>query len=335
MASLCIVTKLTNIRSLIDIYSSPEPSEPLTSLKTILMNYASLLHHTRTTHSELSAVLKGDETPSRATAALLFAKQLCVATLHPRFLLFVPPLLVHLPAFLASRLGLRLLYKGEEETKSQYQIFPGGFALGLVYVLLGRRLSKVLATSHVEISGMPRLEAAVSFLRAIFANSGNTARGKAKAGLGTLAVVYAVGFALTKWHRALVTSEPFSFIFRYYILMTISELQTVRGDRHFLRVELTDIFRYKRLITSWKLMMAIALPQTSEVSVYNLAGYLNIPQPAANPYIQSRARQSTLMPSVSYVAPWRLMRHLLSARRQALSSVKEFAATRDRAWLAV
>lgn len=110
---------------------------------------------------------------------------------------------------MAARLGVQLLYKGEEETKAQYQIFPGGFTLGLVYTLLGWRLSKALAIRHVEITGAPKLEAVVKFVRALFAKSGVPIVDKAKSGLSTLAVIYALGFVFTRWHRMLRTCEPF------------------------------------------------------------------------------------------------------------------------------
>lgn len=61
---------------------------------------------------------------------------------------------------------------------------------------------------------------------------------------------------------------------------------------------------------------------------------LQIPAPAVNPYIQSRA-QPGAKSADRRVPFWRVMGHLLAARREAVSSVKGFVVARDKTWLAV
>lgn len=173
------------------------------------MKYASLLHHTRTSHAELSDVLGGHTAPSAVVSTILFIRQLLTTTLHPRFLFFIPPLLVHLPAFAFAKVGLRLLYKsGEEETKSQIQVVTGGFALATVYTLLGVKLSRAISNAHVEVFGLPKVEAVLKLItHTLLMNSGNQNLDKVKRTFGTIAVICLLGFTFNKWHKALITCK--------------------------------------------------------------------------------------------------------------------------------
>ena len=78
--------------------------------------------------------------------------------LHPKFILFLPTLVVHIPAYILSNLAARLLATPDlPETIALLKVVGGGFGIGVGYtcatVALVRTLSRLgLGTTYYNIS---------------------------------------------------------------------------------------------------------------------------------------------------------------------------------------
>lgn len=89
------------------------------------------------THSAVSASLfyeHSDTVPTVLQTLRVLILRLILAFLDPRFILFVPALVLHLPVYGSSLLASRLLANRKlPETISQYKVIFGGAAMGAVY----------------------------------------------------------------------------------------------------------------------------------------------------------------------------------------------------------
>ncbi|KDQ23397.1 hypothetical protein PLEOSDRAFT_1049000 [Pleurotus ostreatus PC15] len=130
----------------VDMFSKPAHLQA----RDTFVRYYSLLHYTRLSHASLDHLypLSNNNThssplPSPVYAATIFLKQLLNTFLHPRALCFLPPFLVHRPAYIFGTLAARFLAKREEEEgQTQFKAIFGGFGSGLSYGLVTWRLSK-------------------------------------------------------------------------------------------------------------------------------------------------------------------------------------------------
>ncbi|EPQ51328.1 glycerol-3-phosphate 1-acyltransferase [Gloeophyllum trabeum ATCC 11539] len=124
---------------------------PTTQIKQALLKYYSLLHYTGLDHTTLSSILPSpspgtDErapllpanTPGTSlvtarSALRIFVCNALVTFLYPRFILFLPPFVVHIPAYVMGKLAARFLATpGEEEGIAQYKTIVGGEVLGTI-----------------------------------------------------------------------------------------------------------------------------------------------------------------------------------------------------------
>lgn len=113
---------------------------------------------------------------------------------------------------------------------------------------------------------------------------------------------------------------------------------------------LTDSYRFKRLLASFKLLLGILTPQSGSLTGEELLPYTIPYVPPPNPYIKRRegTPAPTPTPSPPPVAPRRLIRALLDARGEATRAMWSFmidskyqsesglvSTTRDEVWLQV
>lgn len=124
--------------SLADLFCTPSPSPSLSKVKADLLKYYTLLKSSRLDNASLSQLPLPQtldpsvpvRLPSRLrTVWVLFIDTVACMIRLPFFLL---PLLVHIPAYLAGRMGARLV-EDEEETMAQNKIVFGLLSLALIY----------------------------------------------------------------------------------------------------------------------------------------------------------------------------------------------------------
>ncbi|KAF7792664.1 hypothetical protein EIP86_003761 [Pleurotus ostreatoroseus] len=145
------------------LVASPKPS----ALPT-LVDYYALLQRTGLTHHILASVLPSRSgtlanDPTRLTAIFLFLRHFLMTILHPSTLLFLPPLLIHLPGYITAALGDRFLVTpGEEEGRTQARAVCGGLGYGLVAAGVGQKVARKMgqwcaSSAYVEkmVSSMP------------------------------------------------------------------------------------------------------------------------------------------------------------------------------------
>ncbi|KAF5374167.1 hypothetical protein D9615_008902 [Tricholomella constricta] len=172
--------------------SPPTVNTHLTSAKTALTKYYALLHYTHIEHSALNTLLPMTRTGSPAPWLLLRALLHLPAALIS-LLLFAPPMMFHIPAYVAGSLARRLIVpKGETEAEAQFKAVVGGLGLG-VGVGSAMGVMKRLGRSGLLWD---------LFLGAM----GEPGEG-VKRIVGVLGGAYSGVYLLVKWHNALVYSN--------------------------------------------------------------------------------------------------------------------------------
>lgn len=145
----------------------------------------------------------------------IFIRQLFTTVLHPRFVLFLPTFILHLPGYATALLAHRLLAKtDEEETHAQFKAVFGGLGATAVYVgvtrLVVRRLVAntpgVLANLKAPAFLVPAASSVWAAGRWLFAG-GSDLSGRARAALGVFGIFYATSFILSHWHNYWVACE--------------------------------------------------------------------------------------------------------------------------------
>lgn len=160
------------------------------SARQTLVRYYALLQHTGISHTSLEYVLPPGNSlgyhPTRRTALLTLLRNLSIAILSPRFILFIPPLILYLPAYATAILGERVLNAaGEEEAKAQFKAVIGGMTYGMISAAVGFGISTLTIRSLDESAGV-----IAKTLRI----------------LGTASIMYLTTWAIFRWHNALVHS---------------------------------------------------------------------------------------------------------------------------------
>jgi glycerol-3-phosphate O-acyltransferase/dihydroxyacetone phosphate acyltransferase len=140
-----ILFHIISLRSLISLFSptvSTIDSELYKRTVTLLLAYSGLLHYTNLHHESLSAVIPR----SRAHALGTFFSHLFRTILHPQFILFLPALVVHIPAYVSANLAARFLATPElPETIALSKVIGGGLAIGVGYACAIAALVRTLS----------------------------------------------------------------------------------------------------------------------------------------------------------------------------------------------
>ncbi|EIN11226.1 acyltransferase [Punctularia strigosozonata HHB-11173 SS5] len=127
---------VTISQTLVDLFSTPDATNNLVSVRRNLLEYYSLLHSTHLTHSTLSTLpLPSTLNPrstvplsSRLYTLLTLLSSSFISILHLPF--FIVPLIVHAPVYAMARYGAKLV-EDEEETQAQNKV-----VFGLLFVML-------------------------------------------------------------------------------------------------------------------------------------------------------------------------------------------------------
>lgn len=200
--------------SLIELLSASDPLPSLFRARTALLRYYSLLHYSTISHAHLTALLpnlRQPSLPTRVRATSLALRQLLATVLHPRFLVFLPPLLAHIPAYALAGLAKRTLASPrEEETHAEFKAIFGMIGAGATYAVLGGVLARVvdrlpiLGTVHKVVAqshGIAR--AALEVVERLgdwLGRYGGIWRDR----LVLMGCVYVTAKVLSKWHNGLV-----------------------------------------------------------------------------------------------------------------------------------
>ncbi|RDX54483.1 acyltransferase [Lentinus brumalis] len=294
-------------QNLIHQFTDPNAAPSGGKARQSLLKYHSLLFYANISHSALNAILPTPSSssaatqPSRLRAFSVVIRQLLLTVLHPRFLLFFPTLVLHIPAYVTGSLAGRLLGKPtEEETYAQYKAVFGGLAATAAYAAVTRAIIRGLVGDSIGIlAGIKAPSFTLPALRGLWAAGRwffigeNDLSGKARAALGALGIFYATSYALSHWHNYWVGS---------------------------------NYRQFKRLLTSLKLFVGITAPRSIALTGAKLAPYTMPYVPPPNSYIKRRdgiaePRPTPRAPSVSSV---RLIRPLLDARAEATRNMWSF-----------
>ncbi|KAJ8078021.1 hypothetical protein PM082_000223 [Marasmius tenuissimus] len=125
-------------QTLVDLFSTPDVTPNIVSVKRSLLEYYSLLQSTHLTNSVLSALPLPRSLdpniptplPSRLYTLLIFIRDTLSSLARLPFFAF--PLVVHLPVYVMGRLGARLA-QDEEETQAQNKVVFGLLSMAMVY----------------------------------------------------------------------------------------------------------------------------------------------------------------------------------------------------------
>lgn len=123
---------------MVDLFSTPDLTANIVSVRRNLLSYYSLLQSTNLTNSVLSSLpLSSSLDPSKRTPLALRLRTIAILTRDTissliRLPFFLFPLIVHAPVYVMSRLGGRLVEE-EEETQAQNKVVLGLLVMLLVY----------------------------------------------------------------------------------------------------------------------------------------------------------------------------------------------------------
>ncbi|CDO70086.1 hypothetical protein BN946_scf184806.g13 [Trametes cinnabarina] len=292
-------------QNLISLFTDPHAASSVEKAKHSLLKYHSLLFYAGISHGALCRILHDHSLrPNRTRAVGVFVRQVLTTVLHPRFTLFLPTFLVHIPQYAASALAHRLLARAdEEEAHAQFKAVFGGLGATAAYAGITRFIVRrlignapgVLASLKVPAFLVPAASSVWAAGRWFFAGGPNLS-GRARAALGVFGVFYATSFVLSHWHD-------------YWVLSNYRQL--------------------KYLIASWKLMLGILSPRTSDLQGKQLEPYTEPYVPPPNPYVKLReskdaSRVRFHVPRAKPVPSRKLIRPLLEARSEATKSLWSF-----------
>ncbi len=218
---ICSSERLTRPPSLIHQFTDPNAAPSGEKARQSLLKYHSLLFYANISHSALNAILPTPPSssaatqPSRMHTLSVVIRQLLLTVLHPRFLLFFPTLVLHVPAYVTGSLAGRLLGKpAEEETYAQFKAVFGGLAATAAYAAVTRAIIRGLVGNSIGILAevktpnftLPALRGLWAAGRWLFIGE-NDLSGKARAALGAFGIFYATSYALSHWHNYWVGCE--------------------------------------------------------------------------------------------------------------------------------
>jgi glycerol-3-phosphate O-acyltransferase/dihydroxyacetone phosphate acyltransferase len=157
------------------------------STVTSLLAYSGLLHYAHLHHASLSAVVP--RSPMRALGT--FLSHLVRTILHPQFILFLPALVVHTPAYIFANLAARFLATPAlPETVALSKVVGGGLGVGVGYAGATAALVRAFPVNR--------------YIDSAWAQG---SWGRVRSSFGTAVLVYVVCKVLAIWHRALIRGE--------------------------------------------------------------------------------------------------------------------------------
>ncbi|KAG6884756.1 hypothetical protein C0993_008495, partial [Termitomyces sp. T159_Od127] len=177
-------------QSLVDVFttSSSSPAS-LDAAKTALVTYYSLLYYTGISHSSLTSLLPINPRPPFIR---LIRSAMHVPLAFFSFVVFLPPMLLHVPAYIIGNLAARLLANpGGIESEAQFKVIFGGFGLGI-------GLGAVLGVLRKYVGLQPMWKLITQN------NAKEGLIGNFKRIMTTLGIAYASIYLLIRWHNALV-----------------------------------------------------------------------------------------------------------------------------------
>jgi glycerol-3-phosphate O-acyltransferase/dihydroxyacetone phosphate acyltransferase len=198
-----------SLHSLVSLFSQTDSkvdSELHNCTISSLLAYSGLLHYTNLRHETLSAVIPR----SRMHAIGTFFSHLFRTVLHPQFILFLPALVVHTPAYISANIAARLLATPElPETIALSKVAGGGLGIGVGYACaiaaLVRTFRWLGTTSHLRPVWPSVSERTVN--QCIDYAWARAPWGRVRGCIGTAVLAYIVGKVLATWHRALIRGE--------------------------------------------------------------------------------------------------------------------------------
>ncbi|KAI0339278.1 hypothetical protein BDW22DRAFT_1361799 [Trametopsis cervina] len=283
-------------QTFIDLFSSPEMAQTtpdnIDHHKKALVNYYGLLHHSGITHGTLASIYPHSAMPNAFMAVFTFIRQLLVLVLHPRLWFFLPPFLLHIPAYITGTLAARYLVKpGEDETVAELTLVPGGLAFGLTTYIVSAKFANMLFDGRISTAWMPSVltKAGEWFMESVPSMFG------VRRVLSTFAIMY-----WTTW-----------FMFRWHALL-------IKGN----------YTQFQRTVVSWKVLLGVF---SHSVPEGKLDKYLYPNLPVVNPFVKRRSPENTpAVPPVETKRcrvrspwSWTLIRPLFAARAAAEKSVGE------------
>ncbi|KAJ6531772.1 hypothetical protein B0H19DRAFT_455598 [Mycena capillaripes] len=135
--------------------SSSFEDPELANVKRALTKYFSLLHYTDLTHAQLEQLVKSYDTAPSLSFIFRFILIALHTLLNPSFLLFIPPFISHIPAYLFAALGSKYLAPpGEEESQAQFKVVLGGVGAGLGAGMSSYWITRLAKAFDVRLGGI-------------------------------------------------------------------------------------------------------------------------------------------------------------------------------------
>ncbi|KAF4610143.1 hypothetical protein D9613_010682 [Agrocybe pediades] len=192
---------------LVSVFESSD--ERTTHLKQALTKYYALLHYAGIKHSILlsllpvsnSAILDIPPPHSLPSSYLLVQPTISILRSLPfsllRFVLFIPPLLLHFPGYITGRLAAKCLATpGEEESPAQFKSVGGGLGIGMNLAaalgILWKKNRLGTLTSLLGLGAWTQDKSRMSTFKRLF---------------GLVGTIYVSVLVLVKWHKLLVKSN--------------------------------------------------------------------------------------------------------------------------------
>ncbi|KAA1472683.1 acyltransferase [Dentipellis sp. KUC8613] len=210
---------------LVDIFS-PEQYQTIPDsmehTRSSLLRYAGLLHYTGIRHEDLTAAAPLTSTsnaspPTRLRAFRSLFYQLAATLLHPRFVFFLPVFLVHAPGYMTGYIASRKLTNPAfVETRSQFKVIFGGLGFGLSYAAVTVMIFKLLRVSaNTSVGSIHwRFASGVASVLASTVKLVDGAEGwwgRMKGSLVMAGLAYGAVKFLAKWHGLLVQGNYSQF----------------------------------------------------------------------------------------------------------------------------
>ncbi|KAH9920018.1 glycerol-3-phosphate-1-acyltransferase [Epithele typhae] len=288
-------------QNLITLFSDKNAAPSQVKARQALLKYHALLEYTNMSHASLIDLLPDiSMRPVASSAMLLVVHQVLRTVLHPRFVLFLPVLPLHIPAYVTGLVASRVLSTpGEEETRAQFKAVFGGLAATAVYASLTRvivsRVVANLSRAHIDVpeAFSPLFDILVKGGRWFFVDQGQFPKVRSTAGF--FGSFYITAYVVSHWHNYFVKS---------------------------------NYAQFKRLVASVKLCLGALSPASGSLKGAALAPYTTNEIPPPNPYIRRREGQTAPVhiPPAPPVPSRVLIRPLLDARMDATRAMWSFLA---------
>ena len=188
--------------------ASSKHRDSIEHLKAALKKYYALLHYTGIKHSVLTSLLPieppasslEDSSHTPSSSSLLVQPTLSIVSSLPssliRLILFILPLLLHLPGYITGHLAAKFFaVPGEEETYAQFKAVGGGLGIGANLAMIFGYLWKTTRLGRLDsfiLPGWDDDEGLFPLLKRL---------------IGLAGAIYCSVIVLVKWHKLLVKGE--------------------------------------------------------------------------------------------------------------------------------